>query len=123
MKFNQVFKVWLLAIRPKTLGASVAPILIGTSMAFAEGKGHFLAALTALLCALLIQIGTNFSNDYFDFIKGADTEERRGPVRATQAGLVTPKTMLRNFVVIFGLTIFVGIYLALRGGWPIVMIG
>ena len=123
MKFNQVFKVWLLAIRPKTLGAAVAPILIGTSMAFAEGKGHFLAALTALLCALLIQIGTNFSNDYFDFIKGADTEERLGPVRATQAGLVTPKTMLRNFVVIFGLAIFVGIYLVLRGGWPIVIIG
>ena len=123
MKFNQVFKVWLLAIRPKTLGAAVAPILIGTTMAFVEGKGHTLAAMAALLCALLIQIGTNFSNDYFDFIKGADTEERLGPVRATQAGLVTPKTMLRNFVVIFGLTIFVGIYLVLRGGWPIVIIG
>ena len=92
-------------------------------MAFAEGKGHTLAALTALLCALLIQIGTNFSNDYFDFIKGADTEERLCPIRAIQSGLISPKTMLRNFVMIFGLTILIGIYLVIRGGLPIVIIG
>ena len=115
--------VWLLAVRPKTLGAALAPILIGTAMAFAEGKGHAGAALVALLGALLIQIGTNFSNDYFDFIKGADTEERLGPMRATQAGLVTPQAMLRNFVFVFGLAVLVGIYLVYRGGWPIVIIG
>ena len=123
MKFNQFIKVWLLAIRPKTLGAAVAPILIGTSMAFADGKGHALAAMTALLCALLIQIGTNFSNDYFDFVKGADTEGRLGPSRGIQSGLVTPKTMLRNFAIIFGLTVLIGIFLVFRGGWPIVIIG
>ncbi len=115
--------VWLLAVRPKTLGAALAPILIGTAMAFAEGKGHAGAALVALLGALLIQIGTNFSNDYFDFIKGADTEERLGPMRATEAGLVTPQAMLRNFVFVFGLAVLVGIYLVYRGGWPIVIIG
>ena len=123
MNSRKNFKVWMLAVRPKTLGAALAPILIGTAMAFAEGKGHAGAALAALLGALLIQIGTNFSNDYFDFIKGADTKERLGPMRATQAGLVTPEAMFRNFILVFGLAFLVGIYLVYRGGWPIVIIG
>jgi 1,4-dihydroxy-2-naphthoate octaprenyltransferase len=123
MNSGKIFSVWLLAVRPKTLGAAVAPILIGTAMAYAVDKGHAVAALAALFGALLIQIGTNFSNDYFDFVKGADTEERLGPIRATQAGLVTPEAMRRNFVVVFGLAVLVGIYLVYRGGWPIVIIG
>lgn len=123
MNSGKIFSVWLLAVRPKTLGAAVAPILIGTAMAYAVDKGHAVAALAALLGALLIQIGTNISNDYFDFVKGADTEERLGPIRATQAGLVTPEAMRRNFVVVFGLAVLVGIYLVYRGGWPIVIIG
>jgi 1,4-dihydroxy-2-naphthoate octaprenyltransferase len=123
MNSGKIFSVWLLAVRPKTLGAAVAPILIGTAMAYAVDKGHAVAALAALLGALLIQIGTNFSNDYFDFVKGADTEERLGPIRATQAGLVTPEAMRRNFVVVFGLAVLVGIFLVYRGGWPIVIIG
>ena len=123
MIYRNNLKVWLLAVRPKTLGAALAPILIGTAMAFAEGKGHAGAALATLLSAMLIQIGTNFSNDYFDFIKGADTKERIGPMRATQAGLVTPEAMLRNFIVVFGLAVLIGIYLVFRGGWPIVIIG
>ena len=123
MNSGKYLNVWLLAVRPKTLGAALAPIMIGTTVAFAEGKGHAGAALAALLGALLIQIGTNFSNDYFDFIKGADTEERLGPMRATQAGLVSPQAMLKNFVLVFGLAVLVGIYLVYRGGWPIVIIG
>ena len=123
MNISNYLQVWLSAIRPKTLGAAVSPILIGTTMAFGDGKGHALAALAALLGALLIQIGTNFSNDYYDYIKGADTEERLGPVRVTQSGQVRPKTMLRNFVMVFGLATLVGIYLVFRGGWPIVIIG
>ena len=123
MNSRKYLNIWLLAVRPKTLGAALAPIMIGTAVAFAEGKGHAGAALAALLGALLIQIGTNFSNDYFDFIKGADTEERLGPMRATQAGLVSPQAMLKNFVLVFGLAVLVGIYLVYRGGWPIVIIG
>ena len=123
MNCGKYLNIWLLAVRPKTLGAALAPIMIGTAVAFAEGKGHAGAALAALFGALLIQIGTNFSNDYFDFIKGADTEERLGPMRATQAGLVSPQAMLKNFVLIFGLAVLVGIYLVYRGGWPIVIIG
>jgi len=119
----ETLKIWWLALRPKTLGAAIAPVLVGTAMAFADGKGHALAALAALLGALLIQIGTNFANDYFDFVKGADTEERLGPVRATQAGLVTPEAMRRAYELTFGLAFLLGLYLVTRGGWPIVIIG
>ena len=119
----ETLKIWWLALRPQTLGAAVAPVSVGTAMAFADGKGHTLAALAALLGALLIQIGTNFANDYFDFVKGADTQERLGPVRATQAGLVAPEAMRHAFGLTFGLAFLLGLYLVTRGGWPIVIIG
>ena len=123
MKHNQHLRVLFLAVRPKTLSAAIAPVMIGTTMAYAGGQGHAGAAFAALAGALLIQIGTNFANDYFDYIKGADTEERLGPVRVTQSGQVRSKTMLWNFVMVFGLATLVGIYLVFRGGWPIVIIG
>ena len=123
MKINNNVKIFFLAARPKTLGAAISPIIIGTSMAFSMGFGHISSALACLLCALLIQIGTNFSNDYFDYVKGSDTKDRIGPTRITQAGLVSPKRMVRNFVCIFILAILVGIYLVFRGGWPVFFIG
>ncbi len=123
MNILKNFKNWEIAVRPKTLGTAIAPVLIGTAMAFSEDKGHIGAALASLLCALLIQIGTNFSNDYYDFIKGADTDERLGPIRAVQSGSVTPEMMLRNFIFVFVMAFFIGIYLVYRGGWPIVIIG
>ena len=116
-------KIWLLAARPKTLGAAIAPVLMGTAMAWAAGGFHALAAGCALLGAILIQIGTNFSNDYSDFLKGADTEDRKGPLRVTQAGLVTPEAMKRATVIVFALAVVVGGYLIWRGGWPILLIG
>jgi 1,4-dihydroxy-2-naphthoate octaprenyltransferase len=115
--------VWLLAARPKTLPAASAPVLIGTAMAHTGGGVHWLSAIAALIGALLIQIGTNFANDYFDFRKGTDTSDRLGPLRVTQAGLVKPETMKRATTIVFGLAILVGIYLVWRGGWPIVVIG
>ena len=111
MKFNKNLKIWFLAVRPKTLSAAVAPVMIGTTMAFVGGHGHIGAAFAALASAILIQIGTNFANDYFDYLKGADNEERIGPLRVTQAGYVKPKTMFRNFVITFGLAAFIGLYL------------
>ena len=123
MKPKQHLRVLFLAVRPKTLSAAIAPVMIGTTMAYAGGQGHAGAAFAALAGALLIQIGTNFANDYFDYLKGADNEERLGPLRVTQAGLVAPKTMFRNFVVTFGFALLVGLYLVYRGGWPIVIIG
>ena len=123
MKPRQHLRVLFLAVRPKTLSAAVAPVMIGTTMAYAGGQGNAGAAFAALAGALLIQIGTNFANDYFDYLKGADNEERLGPLRVTQAGLVEPETMFRNFVLTFGLAALVGFYLVYRGGWPIVLIG
>ncbi len=115
--------VWLQASRPKTLWAAVAPVIMGTAMAGADGVLHWPSALAALLGAVLIQIGTNFANDYFDFLKGADAGPRLGPVRATQAGLVSPRAMRTAFILAFGLAFCIGIYLVWRGGWPIVVIG
>ncbi len=118
-----VLKVWIQAARPKTLWAGICPVVIGSVMAFANGKFHVLSALAALVGALLIQIGTNFANDYFDFKKGADTARRVGPKRATQSGAISPNAMKAAFVVTFALAVLAGIYLVVRGGWPIVLIG
>jgi 1,4-dihydroxy-2-naphthoate octaprenyltransferase len=115
------FQIWIQAARPKTLPAAVAPVLIGTAMT--GTLFHWPAAVAAMIGALLIQIGTNFANDYFDFKKGIDTEERLGPVRATSAGLVSPEAMKRATVIVFSLALLVGVYLVWRGGWPIVAIG
>ena len=116
-------KTWLLASRPKTLFAAVSPVIIGTVMAIGDGQGHWPAALAALLGAILIQIGTNFANDYADFFKGADTHERLGPTRVTQSKMVTPVTMRNATILVFGLAILVGSYLVWRGGLPVVAIG
>lgn len=117
------FKVWLLASRPKTLWAAVSPVLIGTAFAYADKTWHAPAALAALVAALFIQIGTNFANDYFDFTKGADSGDRIGPLRATQAGLIPPAQMRNAFLVVFALAMVIGLYLVWRGGWIIVLIG
>ncbi len=114
---------WLLAARPKTLWASIAPVLMGTAMAFADGKAHWLSAAAALLGSMLIQVGTNFANDYFDYLHGADTHERLGPTRATQAGLVKPETMKKAFLLTFALAFAIGMYLVWRGGWPVFALG
>jgi 1,4-dihydroxy-2-naphthoate octaprenyltransferase len=116
-------KAWVMAIRPKTLTASLMPVSVGTGLAFGAGVGRWLPALAALLGALLIQIGTNLTNDYYDFKKGADTAERLGPVRVTQSGLIAPGTVLAAALGCFGLAIVSGIYLVWVGGWPIVAIG
>ena len=115
--------VWVWAVRPKTLPAAVAPVLVGTAMAQEAGALHLKAALMALLGAVLIQIGTNLCNDYVDFRKGADTDARRGPLRVTQAGLVSVDAMRRATLLVFALAALAGLYLIVRGGWPIALIG
>ncbi len=117
------FKIWLLASRPKTLWAAVAPVIIGTAMAQENGKAHWLSAILAAVGAVMIQIGTNFANDYFDYFKGADHSERLGPTRVTQAGLVKPEIMKRAMIFVFTLAFLSGLYLIWRGGWPILVIG
>ncbi len=114
---------WILAARPKTLLASLAPVAIGTALAYQDHVCHPPSAILALLGALTIQIGTNFCNDYFDYVQGADTEARKGPTRAVQAGLISPRAMSRAAVVMFALTIAISIALCLRAGWPFLVIG
>ena len=123
MTKKNVLNALFLASRPKTLPAAVAPVIIGSAMAFADGRGHWLSAIVAAIAAVLIQIGTNYANDYFDYFSGADRTGRLGPTRATQAGLVKPATMKKAFVITFILAILLGFYLVYRAGWPVVVIG
>ena len=116
-------RVWLQAARPKTLGAAVAPVLVGTGMAVEGGGWHPLSALLALVGAVLIQIGVNYHNDYADYVQGADTDDRVGPLRVTQAGLVDPDTMRRATILVFALAVLAGVYLIIRGGGPILAVG
>lgn len=117
------FQAWSLGARPKTLPAAAAPVIVGTAVAFSEGVFQAGPAAAALLAALLIQIGTNLANDVFDFKKGADTGERLGPMRVTQAGLLTPEQVTVGMGVTFGLAALLGVYLVIVGGWPILVVG
>jgi 1,4-dihydroxy-2-naphthoate octaprenyltransferase len=116
-------RAWVIAVRPATLSAALVPVAVGSACAAAAGGFALGPALAALAGALLIQVGTNFANDVFDYENGADTEERRGPVRATQAGLLTPRQMRAGMAWAFGLATCAGGYLALVAGWPVVAIG
>jgi len=113
---------WILAIRPKTLPAAIAPVMIGTAMAYGDGLFHGPSALMALSAALCIQIGTNLANDYFDFKKGADTPDRKGPTRVTQAGLIKPQVVFWASMVFFALAALSSIYLIHRAGTCILII-
>ncbi|MDI3282036.1 1,4-dihydroxy-2-naphthoate polyprenyltransferase [Polyangium sp. 15x6] len=117
------FRAWVLACRPATLTAAVVPVAVGTAVAHASGSFRALPALAALLGSILIQIATNFANDVFDHEKGADTEERLGPTRATATGLLTPRQVRKGLAVTIALALLPGLYLAFVGGWPIVAIG
>jgi len=114
---------WILAFRPKTLPAALAPVAIGTAMAYGQGVHYLPMAFVALFAALTIQIGTNLANDYFDFVNGADTSERIGPVRVTQAGLIAPATVRAAMILMFVLSAVACLVLVGRAGWPILVIG
>src|SRR5205085_279240 len=117
-------KNWLLAARPKTLAAAVVPVLVGSSLAWNAGvRVHVAGFLCALGGAIFIQIGTNLVNDALDFKSGADNAERLGPLRVTQAGLLSANAVMRGAYVCFLLAAACGVPLILRGGWPIVVIG
>jgi 1,4-dihydroxy-2-naphthoate octaprenyltransferase len=115
--------IWVEAARPKTLWAAVSPVLLGIAIAVAEGWFHAPSAVLALMGALLIQVATNFHNDVADFEKGADREDRLGPRRLVSEGLISAKAMRRATIFTFGLAVLSGVYLMMRGGVPIVIIG
>lgn len=117
-------RAWLLASRPATLPAAAVPVLVGVGAALAEGATlKPLVFAVTLVCALFIQIGTNFANDYSDFHRGADHEGRLGPTRVTQSGLISPDGVRKGIIVAFGIAALLGLYLAYVGGWPIIIIG
>src|SRR3954466_15232421 len=116
-------RIWLMAARPRTLPAAVAPVLVGTALAATEGTFKVLTFVAALLGALFIQVGTNLSNDYSDARRGADTEDRLGPVRVTAGGLVPPRQVLVATYVAFGLAVLAGSYLIATAGWELLLVG
>lgn len=116
-------RIWLVAARPRTLPAAIAPVLVGTALAGTEGIFHVFSFLAALIGALFIQVGTNLSNDYSDARRGADSEDRLGPVRVTAGGLVPPRQVLRATWLSFGVAVLAGIYLVAVAGWELLLVG
>ena len=116
-------RAWILAARPKTLSAAAAPVIVGAAAAAGEGSFHLWPALLALAGAGAIQVATNFFNDALDHQKGADTEERLGPVRVTQSGMIPPGRVMRAGFLAMGIALLCGIPLVIRGGVPILVLG
>ena len=116
-------QIWLLAIRPKTLPAAGAGVITGTALAYYDGFFSFWPAFAALIGAILLQIGSNLANDVFDHLRGAESKERLGPMRVTQAGLLTPKEVQVGMWITFALAALIGIYLIIVAGWAILLIG
>ena len=116
-------RAWGLAARPRTLPASVAPVVVGVALALRAGAFDPLASLAALLAALLLQIASNFANDLGDFKRGTDTPERVGPLRVTTAGLISEDEIKRGLLLVLALAALCGLYLIAVGGWPILAIG
>ncbi|SFR41804.1 1,4-dihydroxy-2-naphthoate polyprenyltransferase [Halogeometricum limi] len=116
-------KAWLMAARPQTLPAAAAPILVGVGLALHDGVFAALPALAAFVGAALIQVGTNFANDYYDAVQGADTEDREGFTRVTAGGLIDPAEVKRAMYLTFAAAVLSGTYLVYVGGVPILVVG
>lgn len=122
MKPNKL-KAWIWAARPKTLAASVSPVVVACALAYRNGVFRWEPAVLCLLVALLAQIAANLSNDYFDFKKGADTNKRLGQTRAVAAGWITPQAMLRGALVVLAAACFCGCLLLFYGDWWLLLVG
>ncbi|MEG1521790.1 MAG: 1,4-dihydroxy-2-naphthoate polyprenyltransferase [Bacteroidales bacterium] len=118
-----MIKEWFLAARPKTLLVGVAPVLAGSALAYAFGKFNWIPALICLVFALLAQITSNFVNDYYDFKKGTDREDRLGPERAVATGKISAKAMWRATLITISLALLVGLSLIYYGGWWLIGVG
>lgn len=114
---------WIIASRPRTLAAAIVPVVVGTAITIHDGKFKALAAILALVCSLLIQVGTNFVNDLFDFLHGTDKKDRMGPQRATVSGILSIFEMKLGIYFTFGLSFILGLYLIYLGGLFILIIG
>ena len=117
------FDAWVLATRSRTLPAALVPVLVGSSIAINDGMFKPLAAIVALVCAILIQIGTNFVNDLYDFLHGTDKKDRIGPKRVVTSGLISIPEMKLGIIFVFGLSFVLGMYLVHLAGWEILLLG
>jgi 1,4-dihydroxy-2-naphthoate octaprenyltransferase len=117
------WRAWLMASRPKTLPAALSPVIVGIALAIGDQALVPMAAGAAMVCALLLQVGTNLANDYFDYVKGSDIEGRKGPTRVAQSGLIPLPQLRLGIALTFALAVMVGLYLVAVGGWPILIIG
>ena len=116
-------RVWWLALRPATLAAAVAPVLAGTAVAVHEGGARPWAGLAALVVALALQIGVNLANDYSDFVRGADTPQRIGPLRASASGIVAPDRVKWAAIAAFAVAGIAGLALSLATDWRLILVG
>ena len=116
-------RVWWSAVRPATLAASVAPVLVGTAIAVHDGGPRLGAGLLALLVGIAMQLGVNFANDYSDHVRGADSPRRVGPVRAASSGIVQPEAVRRAAVAAFGVAAIAGLVLSAVTDWRLVLVG
>ncbi|NHN40455.1 1,4-dihydroxy-2-naphthoate polyprenyltransferase [Halorubellus sp. JP-L1] len=116
-------KAWVMAARPQTLPAAAAPVVVGSAVAAWAGAFQALPAIAAFVGAALIQVGTNFANDYYDAVQGADTADREGFTRVTAGGLIEPAEVKRAMLVTFALAVLSGTYLVYVGGVPILVVG
>lgn len=123
IKHQSKIKSWVLAARPKTLPAAAVPVMVGSSLAIYSGEFFLPYSIIALLCSVLIQIGTNYTNDLYDHLKGSDTKERKGPLRVLSAGLISVKEMKLGIFIVFLITFLLGLYLVFSAGWIILIIG
>ena len=117
------FQSWVLASRPKTLLAAFVPVIVGSALAISTNKLYLPYSIIALLCSILIQIGTNFTNDLYDYLKGSDTVKRKGPRRVLATGLISVKEMRTAIILVFGLTFLLGLYLVFSVGTLILWVG
>lgn len=117
------FEAWILAARPRTIPASVAPVAVGTAAAYHDGALAVLPALAALAVSMLLQVGVNLANDYFDYAGGIDSPDRLGPTRVTQSGLIEPGRVKAGMACVFCLAALMGLYLVFVGGVPILLAG
>lgn len=114
---------WILAIRPRTLPASISPIILGSALAFAQQQFSWVVFCVATFCALCLQVAVNLANDYFDAKSGVDTDERLGPTRVTQSGLISEKKVFAALIIFTLLAFFSGVYLSFLSGWEIFALG
>jgi 1,4-dihydroxy-2-naphthoate polyprenyltransferase len=117
------YKSWIIATRPKTLLAAIVPVVVGSALAINKGRFILVFSVIALICSVLIQVGTNFTNDLYDYLKGADKEDRKGPIRVLAAGLISVKEMKVGVAFIFSVAFILGMILVYEAGPVIFVIG